>query len=198
MDKARGEKKKYLFTVDILIEGYSNGIALETLLHLLNQDKIADYDIRHGIALGQTIRTEASHGGAQIRVPDKATSAAQGKAEQAKPGEADNGTERNGTARAGRAKAEPPKQEPIVAEAAKPPYAPTASSAGPETIELLEKYKQSNALVRLTVLKGKGIRLSLPCRILNFDPQTDSLTVYHVDEKKVYQFRMTEVEEFST
>lgn len=62
-------------------------------------------------------------------------------------------------------------------------------------LELLEEYKERGTLIRLSVVKGKGVRLSLPCRILNFDIPGDLLTVYHVDEKKVYSFKLNEIED---
>ncbi|MEO3943926.1 hypothetical protein [Gorillibacterium sp. CAU 1737] len=173
MDKARQEKKKYLFTVDILVEGYNNGIALETLLHLLNQDQIADYDIKKGIAIGKLVQEASEKGGTDLPIPDKGKKQTPS-ASVTPPG-----------------KSEPPKAAETKPEKAK------GNGEAQFWIDLLEKYKQTNALVRLTVLKGKGIRLSVPCRILSFDLQEDSLTVYHVDEKKVYQFRLTEVEEVS-
>lgn len=187
MDKARNEKKKFLFTVDILMEGYNNGIALENLLHLLNQDKILDYDIRKGISLGEQVASALKQPSREIPVPPKASSRTTGKPDKEKE---DAGVSSSGEPARN---AEPPKTAP----SGKSESGAARSNAGPGLIQLVEKYKASNALVRLTVLKGKGIRLSLPCRVLNFDPDTDTLTVYHVDEKKVYQFRMTEVEDFS-
>jgi len=193
MDKARNEKKKYLFTVDILIEGYNNGIALESLLHLLNQDKVLDYDILKGISLGESIPASLGPGAKEIPIPQKdAAGKGAAKPERVKAKEAAAGQEGGATAKA------PKAVHAAKAESATPAAGSTRSSAGPDLIRLVENSKESNALVRLTILKGQGIRLSLPCRILNFDPDMDSLTVYHVDEKKVYQFRMAEVEDFTT
>ncbi|WP_058303320.1 hypothetical protein [Gorillibacterium timonense] len=198
MDKAREDKNKYVFTVDILIEGYNNGIALETLLHILNQDKIADYDIRKGIAIGKTVQAAAKQGGTEIRIPEKAAPLIPDKGDKNAPAKAERTKAETAKAEAEAAKPEPGKAEPGKADTAKPVAAQASHQTEPTLIELLEKHKQSNALVRLTVLKGKGVRLNLPCRILSFDQLTDTLTVYHVDEKKVYQFRMTEVEDFTT
>ncbi|WP_051620382.1 hypothetical protein [Paenibacillus sp. UNC451MF] len=61
----------------------------------------------------------------------------------------------------------------------------------------LQQYKQNNSLVRLTVVKGKGIKLNIPCRILNFDPPAENVSVYHVDEKQVYLFKINEIDDFS-
>ncbi len=43
----------FLFKVDILIEEETNGLALETLLHLLNSDKVEDYQVKEGVELGK-------------------------------------------------------------------------------------------------------------------------------------------------
>lgn len=64
-------------------------------------------------------------------------------------------------------------------------------------LDQLDKFKADHTLIRLTVIKGKGIKLSLPCRILNIDTGTQYVTVYHVDEKKVYQFKLNEIDDFT-
>ncbi|MDT2248104.1 hypothetical protein P7H16_15730 [Paenibacillus larvae] len=48
-------KQGHLFTVEILIEEETNGLALETLVHLLNQKGIKDYRILNGMELGKLI-----------------------------------------------------------------------------------------------------------------------------------------------
>ncbi|WNQ10071.1 hypothetical protein MJA45_20950 [Paenibacillus aurantius] len=152
-------KKNYLFTVDILVEGYSNGIALESLLHLLNQDKIKDYQIRKGIELGKQIEFLLEKG-----------------KNSSPPLMADT--------------------QPSSSAMARPPAAPPSKNKKQVTDEV-EKIKSSNALIRLTVPSAKEGKLSIPCRILNFDYDTEMLTVYHVDEKKVYQFHLSEVEDLA-
>lgn len=50
------EESGYLFNVDILIKGSSNGHALQLLLQLLNsKGEIADYSVKSGIHLGEII-----------------------------------------------------------------------------------------------------------------------------------------------
>lgn len=61
---------------------------------------------------------------------------------------------------------------------------------------LIEYFKNNQTLIRLTVIKAKGVKLSIPCRVLNYDPPTQHLTVYHVDEKKVYQLHLSEIDDF--
>lgn len=61
----------------------------------------------------------------------------------------------------------------------------------------IRNYMKQNTLIRLLVNKGLGITLNIPCRIINFDEQDQLLTVYHVDEKRVYTFRLNEIEDFN-
>lgn len=56
------------------------------------------------------------------------------------------------------------------------------------------RYIKDQTLVRLEVNKTKGVRLSIPARILNYDPSNLLLNVYHVDEKMVYAFHLYEIE----
>jgi hypothetical protein len=60
----------------------------------------------------------------------------------------------------------------------------------------IRSFMKSNKLIRLIVNRGFGIKLSIPCRIINMDESEQIITVYHVDEKQVYTFRMTEIEDF--
>jgi hypothetical protein len=60
----------------------------------------------------------------------------------------------------------------------------------------IRSYIESNKLIRIVVNKGKGVKLDMPCRIINFDPEHELLTLYHVDEKKVYSILLNEVDDF--
>ena len=62
--------------------------------------------------------------------------------------------------------------------------------------ELIRQVTDSGSLVRLSVVKGRGVKLSLPCRILHYDEEREQLSVYHVDEKKVYAFPLNEIDDF--
>jgi hypothetical protein len=69
-----------------------------------------------------------------------------------------------------------------------------------ETLSYFDKIRaimKNNTLIRLIVNKGLGIKLSIPCRIINMDEAENIITVYHVDEKQVYTFRLNEIEDFS-
>ncbi|WP_248930422.1 hypothetical protein [Paenibacillus hamazuiensis] len=137
------ETKRFLFTVDILIEDESNGRALETLLHHLNSAKIKDYQIKSGIELGKAIQTALM----EAKVAELRSA---GKKE---------------------------------------------SSPNAHLFAQMQKFKDNNTLVRLTIVKGMGVKLSVPCRVINFDPASENVTVYHVDEKKVYLFKVNEIDD---
>ena len=63
-------------------------------------------------------------------------------------------------------------------------------------IEAIKLCKDKNKLIRLIVNRGLGIKLSIPCRVINVDEKDFLVTVYHVDEKQVYTFRLSEIEDF--
>jgi hypothetical protein len=62
-------------------------------------------------------------------------------------------------------------------------------------INQIEDFKKNNTLIRLSIVKGKGIKLSVPCRILNYEDASQNVTIYHVDEKKVYQYSLNEIDD---
>lgn len=168
-------KKGYVFNVSILVEGYNNGIALEALLNLLNTGKVLDYQINEGIELGKIIDASLAEPHNQQAVSIK-------KSSHIKENRAPSAAEKT-----------PKPAESRTAQS----NSPKASVPEPNyAVNLLKDYQQTNTLVRLSALKGKGVRISLPCRILSFDAESQLITVYHVDEKKVYQFHLNEIEDF--
>jgi hypothetical protein len=91
-------------------------------------------------------------------------------------------------------KSELPGRQPVpVPPPAKKPASPAAPNNG---LDSIRAFMKSNKLIRLIVNKGLGIKLSIPCRILNVDEEGNLVTVYHVDEKQVYTFRLNEIEDF--
>lgn len=78
----------------------------------------------------------------------------------------------------------------------KPQIAEDDSSRLSDGLDAIRTYMKSNRLIRLIVNKGFGITLSIPCRIINVDEVSNIVTVYHVDEKQVYTFRLNEIEDF--
>jgi len=77
-----------------------------------------------------------------------------------------------------------------------PKQAATKEDNSSSGLASIRTYMKSNKLIRLIVNKGLGITLSIPCRIINIDEGTSIVTVYHVDEKQVYSFRLNEIEDF--
>ena len=75
----------------------------------------------------------------------------------------------------------------------------TSSKPAPEipldAFQKIRQYIQNNQLVRLRTNRH-GKQASMPCRILNFDETAYTISVYHVDEKQVYTFNLSEVDEF--
>ena len=62
-------------------------------------------------------------------------------------------------------------------------------------LDQLKQFKEQNKLIRIIVNRGLGVKLSIPCRILNMDEDEFLISVYHVDEKQVYTFRLIEIED---
>ncbi|TFE30591.1 hypothetical protein [Cohnella luojiensis] len=69
--------------------------------------------------------------------------------------------------------------------------------AQPNPLELrISQFIESNKLIRVNINKGRGVKMSIPCRVINFDPSNQLLTVYHVDEKQVYTVGLNEIDDF--
>ncbi|USB32420.1 hypothetical protein [Paenibacillus sp. YPG26] len=172
------EQLAYLFNVDILIKDKSNAMALQALLQLLNSGDLVDYRIKSGVELGEIIeatlsaKRQAMIAKAFRHQADEQAAKAQVKEEPnvqpAKPSEAGSGTAAN-------------------------------SSIGNMSDEAIQSWIQSyvsnNKLVRLSVERNRE-RIAIPCRILNYAPDTRTMNVYHVDEKQVYNFRLSEIIDF--
>ncbi len=141
MEKSNLQKKdNFLFSLEVLVEGETNGKALEKLLHALNSNEINDYKILKGMNLGPAI--------------DKALTA---RAEQTNEKQTDKANE--------------------------------------AIVEQIQNCKEKGTLVRLNIVKSKGIRLNIPCRILNYDADSSNVSVYHVDEKRTYLFKLNEIDD---
>ncbi|MFD2613584.1 hypothetical protein [Paenibacillus gansuensis] len=144
--------KKYIYQIELMLEGATDGEALEKLLHTLNTSAVKDYRILKGVRLGSLLdqaRTEEGNGIPLQGLPSKAD--------------------------------QPAAQQ---------------DSHNEQIYETFMDFIRDSTLVRLTVLKEKGGKISMPCRILNFDQTTGHVTVYHVDEKSVYLFTLEEIEDF--
>jgi hypoxanthine-guanine phosphoribosyltransferase len=63
-------------------------------------------------------------------------------------------------------------------------------------VEMIRKAQDNGSLIRLSVLKGRGVKISMPCKILNFDSESRNLSVYHVDNKQVHLVNLYEIDDF--
>lgn len=76
------------------------------------------------------------------------------------------------------------------------PAAPGGNELHNLAPDMIRRCAEDGRLVRLNINRGKGVKLSVPCRIVNWDEQKGLLTVYHVDEKQVYTFGIGEIDDF--
>ncbi|MGG6312123.1 hypothetical protein [Paenibacillus macerans] len=176
------EELGYLFNVEILVKGNSNPLALQSLLKLLNDSTdIIDYRINSGIELGQIIESMLAST-KQSRIDKAKAASAKASKEAAKQ-----------PAAADKKKAEPSPKTSGSVETSPGNFKDIATSD--EFQAWIQSYITGNKLVRLYVNRN-GKRMNMPCRILNFLPETYALNVYHVDEKQVYTLKLSEVIDF--
>ncbi|SEF94903.1 hypothetical protein [Paenibacillus sp. UNC499MF] len=174
-NKNQTSKQGHLFTVKILMEEETNGLALQKLLQVLNDANFKDFSIEQGIELGKLIELNT----API-APSSAPSA--------------EASALGYTAASGKQTSSAPASK---AGSSAPSDASASTQHRPQVQDQLRKMIKDNTLIRLSIVKGAGIRLSLPCRVLNFDEESGNVTVYHVDEKKVYLFKLNEIDNMS-
>ncbi|NHN29138.1 hypothetical protein [Paenibacillus agricola] len=169
MEKTQANKDngKYLFNVDILVESDTNGRALEKLLHILNSADIQDYLVKEGIQLGQRIQTIMRESIGKQSALPNIDSVPRS---ETKPEASISKTTKKIS----------------ISEAAHQPI-----------WEQFQGFKERNSLIRLTIVKAMGIKLSIPCRILNVDQDNGNVSVYHVDERQVYLFKINEIDDYS-
>lgn len=159
----------YLFNVDILINARTNPLALQYLLEMLNNNEtITDFNINSGLELGRTIDS-------LLRSAKIALNQASAPPTSLKL---------------------PPKlsKKPIE-KLIEEPASYTAIETPADAFGKIHQYIKNNQLVRLRANRH-GKQVSMPCRIINFDETSNSLSVYHVDEKQVYNFDLNEIDEF--
>ncbi|MDQ6418306.1 hypothetical protein RB620_02535 [Paenibacillus sp. LHD-117] len=85
---------------------------------------------------------------------------------------------------------------PIPSPQANTPASSASNASDSGSFSQIRTFMKTNKLIRLIVNRGLGIKLSIPCRIINIDEAEHLITVYHVDEKQVYTFRLNEIEDF--
>ena len=161
----------YLFSVEILVKGATNGRALEILTHHLNTDGIADYRIIKGINLGRIIEANLNQQKDKLVQPKSGAITDKRTTEPQIPVKKEN-------------------KSVEAKNATKSSYKPI--------IKQIEQFKEDRTLVRIALIKGKGVKISIPCRILNYDWNTGNITAYHVDEKKVYSIDLNEIDELTS
>jgi wyosine [tRNA(Phe)-imidazoG37] synthetase (radical SAM superfamily) len=157
MEKNKNEmnKKAFLFHVEVLVEGYNQAMAQESLLSLLRTEKVKT------IQLQSPTPPVAEHDEEDLQKRKKKETSKSNDAKLTKQQET--------------------KQ--------------AANTGYQRIINQIEDFKKNNTLIRLSIVKGKGINLSVPCRILNYEDATQNVTIYHVDEKKVYQYSLNEIDD---
>lgn len=193
MNKQTGQHHKeelgYLFNIEILVKDNSNALALQALLELLNSsDKIIDYRINSGSELGKVIEAMLAHSKqAHIMASHK------------HPEKLESPKDTAGKSGKKEAAIMPIPGKPAVKFKSESPAADEATSssfkdiaASDEFLVWIQSYIKNNQLVRLYINRN-GKRVNMPCRILNFQPETYALSVYHVDEKQVYTLKLSEV-----
>lgn len=170
----------FIYNIEVLVEGKTHALALERLIHSLNRSGFLDYRVTSGIQLGAQIdnRKASAPGWSEVPIGTSPPGSAAAMARQ-----------QSGTPQAAGDKAGMP---------------PAASGKkgiqeldGLNGFDKIRAIMKNNTLIRLIVNKGLGIKLSIPCRIINIDENENLITVYHVDEKQVYTFRLNEIEDFS-
>ncbi len=161
---------EFLFNVDLMITGKNNAVALQKLLDILNnQQELADFRVVNGIKLGVQIEQAIQAAGQQqtaVHIPASMKS----KPSPASP---------------------PPTTTPNEIPAPKE----TSSSQEDDMGSWLSMYIESSQLIRVTINR-RGERMSIPCRILKYDNDDQTISVYHVDEKQVYTFKLNEIDDF--
>jgi len=211
------DEPSFLFSLDVLVRGKTNGQALEQLLALLNDcpdvlDCRINGEIRLGAVIEESLRVSQANGAATGALEKMSPAAQKGRETPATGAPAAAGAGKSPAGAGHRDAASggtagrthrPRGQEPQAQSGGRHEAAGNspAPAAGEKPVSPLIgqifRYITDRNLVRLTVVKGRGVKLDMPCRILNYDESLDSMTVYHVDEKKVYTVRLTEIDEMT-
>ncbi|MNN28504.1 hypothetical protein D3C81_1420760 [compost metagenome] len=170
-----------------MVKDETNAKALQSLLHLLNNaNNIIDYRINSGIELGEIIdsllkakkQSLISKSYKRLKANDETKNSSEDTVSTtAQPASGSQSSKKS----AAQSKQEPNSFKEI--------------AQSKDFQDWIQKYISGNRLVRIVIKKGEE-RISIPCRILNFLPESYNLTVYHVDEKQVYTFKLSEIVDF--
>lgn len=170
------DQSSFVFNIEVLVEGKHNAAALEQLLHALNSCDLLDFRILSGVQLGKQIDQRKANAQSIKDVPVVHSQTASD------------------------ATAKSTADQTVSSEKNKAQASEKPELASLDSLNYFDKITalmNNNTLIRLIVNKGLGIKLSIPCRIINMDENEYFITVYHVDEKQVYTFRLNEIEDFS-
>lgn len=174
----------FLFNVEILVRSETNAKALQLLLQSLNQSgHIIDYKVNSGIELGAIIESLLS---------TKKQSIISRSYKRLNVAKDEEQTKTSSKASSGK------NPSPAKAELSQDSSKQTSFDEFAKNEEFtlwIQKFIIENRLVRLLVHR-QGERVSIPCRILNYMSDTSTINVYHVDEKRVYTFRLNEIIDF--
>lgn len=165
------KKTSFVYHVEVLIEENHHAKALEQLISKLNNSEFTDYKIISGIQLGQEIDARKNKATATVPASVKAS----GKHMTDQENLASTSIENTDN------KSSDIDNQNVLSQG----------------LEIFREYKSKNKLIRLIVNRGLGIKVSIPCRVINIDENEMIITVYHVDEKQVYTFRLNEIEDFN-
>lgn len=164
--KLQNTDGNYLFNVDILINARTNPLALQYLLEMLNNSDKVT-DFNINSGLELGRTIDTLLRSARIALKQESTPPVPFKV-PVKP--ANDQSE-------SRTLSKPASEIPV------------------DAFEKIRQYIKNNQLVRLRTNRP-GKQVSMPCRILNFDETAHTISVYHVDEKQVYTFKLYEIDEF--
>ncbi|WP_127531210.1 hypothetical protein [Paenibacillus kobensis] len=183
--------KTHLFQVEILVEGDTNAKALEQLLHVLNNGGFPDFRVLSGSELGRLIDQLQQQ--ATVSSPSKSVKngSSAGSAEEAVPPHTQTAKSKSASSQSSSSSSAKTASR-STAAAAETPANPFALIAAQ-----FREYMSQNKLIRLRINKGLGVSLNIPGRIINLDEEASLITVYHVDEKQVYTFKLNEIDDYS-
>ncbi len=164
---------EFLFNVDLMITGKNNAVALQKLLDILNnQHELADFRVVNGIRLGARIEQS-------IKAAGKLQSAVH------IPASIKNNSSQTSQ----------PTATVTLSDTTAANDSSSQQSSDDDMGSWLSMYIASSQLVRVTINR-RGERMSIPCRILKYDNEDQTISVYHVDEKQVYTFKLNEIDDF--
>ncbi|WP_232274820.1 hypothetical protein [Paenibacillus sp. 481] len=177
----KSNRSTYKFNVDILIQGDSNAAALEKLLNLLqNEQDILDLQVQSGTQLGTLVQLMEMMQQQNI---------------EETPFGLRNGS--SDTTVDATTVDENQQQAPKKKQAQQPLHLSGGLHELSDVEKQIEQFILHKSLIRMFINKGKGVKISMPCRVLNYDAEKQLLNVYHVDEKQVYAFHLFEIEEMN-